>query len=72
MLLRLVFQQDALAAQEACRGGTGGGRARVRGNSTASLLHTAIDCACSAAKPNFFQLTAGEIVPKSSQTPNQL
>ena len=24
-LLRLVFQQDAWAAQEACRGGTGGG-----------------------------------------------
>jgi len=46
--------------------------AGFRGNSTASVLHTVIDRACSAAKPNFFQLTAGEIVPKSSQTPNQL
>ena len=49
-LLGLVFQQDARSAQEACRGGTGGGRARVRGNNTASVLQTAIDRARDAGK----------------------
>jgi hypothetical protein len=41
-------------------------------NKPASVLHTAIDRACSAAKPIFFQLTAGEIVPEASKTPKQL
>jgi len=36
-LLRLVLQQDARAAQEACRGGTGGDRAQVRSNSRAGV-----------------------------------
>jgi hypothetical protein len=48
------------------------GVAGFRSNSTASVLQTAIDCAPDVKKANFFQLTSGEIVPKSSQTPNKL